>query len=72
MPPITTDNKADVYNVGGVKYIREDLVERKMDSIMERIAIAQEKQIAFYERWEKQMHPIMKIMENAIKKRGMF
>ena len=37
-------NNADWYTVDGVKYLREDLVNQKMDGIMERIAKALETQ----------------------------
>lgn len=63
--------KADVYEMNGVRYIREDLVQRKMDSIMERIAISQEKQAAFYERWEEQMKPMIKIINKMVKSKAM-
>ena len=49
----------DVYKVNGVRYIREELTQDKMTSIMERIAVAQEKQLAVYERTEKMMKLII-------------
>lgn len=60
--PEYTRRKADVYEMDGVKYIREDLVHKKMESIMERIAIAHEAQAEFYKRWEKKMEPVIELM----------
>ena len=60
--------KADVYEMDGVRYIREDLVQDKMSSIMERIAVALEKQLAMYERMEKMMNPMMKVIFSKIPK----
>lgn len=58
----------DIYEVDGVRYIREDLVPEKMEAIMERIAIAQETQTAFYKRWERKMDTLWDLLEKGLKK----
>ena len=49
----------EVINVDGDRYIREDMVESKMEKIMERIAVAQETQAAFYNKYDKMMSPLI-------------
>lgn len=67
-PEYPSNKKADVYEMDGVRYIHEDLIQDKMSSIMERIAVAQEKQCAMYERMEKMMNPMMKVIFSKIPK----
>ena len=57
----------EVINVDGIRYIREDLVPQKMESIMERIAVAQEKQSEFYAKYDAQIAPLMDMVEKTIK-----
>lgn len=58
---------ADSYDVDGIRYIREDLLQSKMESIMERIAVAQETQATFYKKYDKFVEPLMKMCERQIK-----
>lgn len=62
----------DSYLVDGVRYIREELVQSKMESIMERIAVAQEEQLKLYQWVHKRMEPMMKIIEMNIKRMPKF
>lgn len=65
-PPTPTPN--DMYAVDGVKYIREDLVNQKMDATMERIAKALETQVEFLKKWDKPMGEMSKMMSGLGKK----
>ena len=42
------------------------------DELLERLVVAQEKQTAFYERWDEQLKPLMKMIETTIKKQTLF
>lgn len=55
--------KPDYFDVNGVKYLREDLVNKKMDAIMERIATALETQASFCKKWDGMLEPLKGLME---------
>lgn len=63
----TKENPQDWYTVNGIRYIREDLVTAKADFFMERIAVAQEKQAAFYEKYDAMIAPLMKMADKAVR-----
>ena len=68
LPPqeAPTHYTVDIMPHGKVRYIREDLAQQAADSgmqrmvaTMERIAVAQETQSKFYEKYDKMMSPLV-------------
>lgn len=62
------DQPQDWYTVDGVKYLREDLVNQKMEGIMERMAKALETQVEFIKKWDKPMQEMSRMMGSIGKK----
>ena len=81
LPPqeAPTHYTVEIMPHGKVRYIREDLAQQAADSgmqrmvaTMERIAVAQETQAAFYNKYDNMMSPLidtyMKEIANAVEK----
>lgn len=66
LPPLPTSEMPEWYKGGNTKYLREDLVHNPMVAIMERIAVTQEKQAAFYQKYDKLTEPLMALAAKHI------
>lgn len=67
-PCLVSTKNTDWFTVDGVKYLREDLVDNQMVSIMERIAKSIEVQTSFYVKWDKSMDSVAEMAKEIFVK----
>lgn len=61
------ENIPDTYHVNGIVYVREDLMNSKVNSIMERIAVGVETQAEFYKKYDKEMNFLMMTLRKKLR-----